>query len=133
MHMFIVFPLWLVLLITCIKKGKKLPFFTLTPTFFISSFVHANWNNFIADIKAEENTLSATWKFQSLLIIDLDSYLKALLSPMYKIEVKKQVWKKTLNCFFSVFIVHFRHSWKLIGSSDLEHWRFLHDSLSWHF
>lgn len=72
------------------KEGKeKLPFFTPTPTFFLSSFVHANWNNFVADIKAEEKTLSAPWKFQSLLIIDLDSYLKALLGPTYKIEVKK--------------------------------------------
>lgn len=133
MYMFIIFPLWLVWLIICIKKGEKLVFFTLTATFFFSLFIHANWSNFIADLKAEEKTLSAPWKFQSLLIIDLDSYLKALLGPTYKIEVKKGLWRKPLNCFFSVFIVHFRQTWKLIGSSDLEHWRLLHDSLSWHF
>lgn len=33
--------------------------------------------------------LSAPQKFQSWLIIDLDSYLEALLGPTYKIEVKK--------------------------------------------
>lgn len=42
------------------RKGGKLLFFTLTPTFFLASFVHANWNNFFADIKTEEKTLSAS-------------------------------------------------------------------------
>lgn len=60
--------------------------------FSVSLFVHASQNHFIADVKAEQNTLSAPQQFQSLLIIDLGSYLEALLGLTYKTEVKKWVW-----------------------------------------